>query len=180
MSTLDGLWHTGNATSELNVNEVRRRIVSRCVVMRSIWFPTLAEYRAWDASHEHAFVLETRDGLIVGARIVNASAARLLPVVRLTLQPSGNKTTLNIAIGWLTVTKIVGIAWGIVLMLWLVALVQAAPDQQAGGLFWWSILAGGSTLATLTGWVQGRKELRRAVDHIVAALEDDAAGADDW
>ena len=164
--------------------QVRERLTGGCLRVRSVWFPTLAELRAWDRSTEPLYVRWTDDlRFELGPRLVNMSAARFCPVLRgeLHTSPDG-RTRLQARWGRNRMTSALLWIWAALLVMWMVLGVAGnqGPEGTYGWMVFWAMLAAGWAVAWATGVWWGRRELEDRLDELARIAADPSAGDDDW
>lgn len=163
------------------VDEVRRRISQRALVVRSTWFPTPRELRAWEASGVPAYVRWLRHDVIeVGPRLESMWASCFSPVLRGPLQAEGARTRVAWRRAWPGFTVGLLGLWVTVLLVWFVAIAWQISEGyvDAGAVFWWCFLAAATASAPLLGWRYGGPELDEAEAWVrqMASL----AAEEDW
>lgn len=152
--------------------------------VRSLWFPSIAEMRAWDNSVGKMYFQPMRGGWFrLGPRLSNLQAARFAPVLRAQLRgEEEGPTTLEGAVALPGTTRGLMWAWAALLGLWLtVEIVNLSTSiHGAGFLVWWFLLAAGSAAAVWLGWKKGGEALEDALSSLQSILEDEHIGDDDW
>lgn len=163
--------------------QVRRRLERGLLPVRSLWFPTLAELRAWGHATSPLFVRAVGRRIEVGPRVNSLQAARFCPVLLASLEPQGEHATRvagevrfpRFAAGLLA-------AWAVVLVVWLgLGTVSSLGGEPVGAwLIWWVVLAAALGLSGGLGGRLGGQALREALPELARVARDDAAGGDDW
>lgn len=154
--------------------EVVERLRRGLLPIGSVWFATLAELRAWDRATDTLYVRALRGGeLEIGPRLRNVSAARLAPVWRVQLDRVDGGTRLVGHRRWTGTTVGLGVAWGVVLAVWLALTVRGG--DAAGMLVIWAAVAVAIVVGAVGGWVAGGRALDAARPDLARA----ASGADD-
>lgn len=160
--------------------ELRKRLSQRVLVVRSTWFPTPKELRAWNASGVPAYVRWLRhDGIEIGPRLESMWAACFSPVLRGHMEARDGQTriTWRRALPGFTV-GLLG-TWATVLALWCAAIAWQFTQGyiDVGAILWWCVLALFTVSAPLIGLHFGTPALvlaERWVREVAAsAVEED-------
>lgn len=164
--------------------QVRQRLTRELFAVRSLWFPTLREMRAWDASTAALYVRwRGAGGFEVGPRLMNQQAARLSPVLRAAIsEAEAGQCRLSGRIVMPTAARALLVVWSLVLLVWLGVLLAAIErgDRQLDVLVVWLLAALGTAVAVTVGWVAGGRALRSALPELVRVASDPDSGEDDW
>lgn len=169
------------------VDAVRERLKGGTLSMRSLWFPSLADLRAWDRASESLWIRWTDErAFALGPRLFNVSAARFCPEVRATLEAEGVRTRIRgtrhypaFATGLLAVWTGALAVW-LLLGLWMWRTDPAAQDAGLGWLLWWAIVAGALLVAFGVGSLAGGRALDAALPDLARVARDEGAAEDDW
>lgn len=144
---------------------VEDRLQTRLLVVRSVWFPTQRELRAWRDSGVPLYVRRLGPARVeVGPRLESMWAACFAPVLEARIAEDGASTHLEWRRRWPRFTLGLLIAWWVVLIGWLLA--QGDP----GRLPFWAFMAVMSTLGPAVGWVFGGRALDQSVPWLTEAL----------
>jgi len=143
---------------------VHERLRARLLLVRSVWFPTPRELRAWTASGVPLYVrpLGPRR-LEVGPRLHSMWAACFSPVDELVLsgddqaQLSVRRRAPRFTLGLLVV-------WWVVTVAWAAAVIPTviAGEESPAWLLFWMVLAIASTAGPALGYVLGGRALDEA------------------
>lgn len=148
-----------------SVADVRKRLSQRALVVRSTWFPTPRELRAWQASGVPAYVRWLRGDVVeVGPRLESMWASCFSPVLRGPMETDGGRTRVAWRRTWPRFTVGLLGLWVAVLLVWLVAIAWQIANGyvDVGAVFWWCFLAATTAAAPLIGWRFGARELDEA------------------
>lgn len=160
--------------------EVRKRLSARVLVIRSTWFPTPKELRLWQSSGVPAYVRWLRDdGIEIGPRLSSMWAACFSPVLRGRMVAEGARTRIvwRRSLPGFTL-GVIGL-WAAVLLVWFVGIVYQLTQGHvdAGAIFWWCVLAGGTVAGPALGFRYGGPALddaeRWVRESASAAVEED-------
>jgi len=152
---------------------VHERLRSRLLLVRSVWFPTPRELRAWSTTGLPLYVRPLGPRRVeVGPRLHSMWASCFSPVDELVLGGE-QRTTLTVqrrlprfTLGLLVVWWVVTVAWGAA----GVPQVIAGLESPAWLLFW-TVLAVASTGGPAMGFVMGGKALDEAAPWLRETLE---------
>ncbi|MCB9681274.1 MAG: hypothetical protein H6733_07350 [Alphaproteobacteria bacterium] len=174
-----------NAEVDGAPDQVRARIVASCLRIRSLWFTSLAEQRAWARSTDPLFLRGPTEGTIeLGPRLSNLQAARLAPVLHLDLVATGDgRTRLQGRFEAPRFAFVLLALWGATMVLAAGAMVARAVQGAAVSppeVVAWCVIAGGVGVAAWIGWRKGGEALRAALPELARRAGDPDAGADDW
>jgi hypothetical protein len=158
------------------------RLKARLLPIRSLWFPTRAELRAWEHSGLSLYVrpLSPTD-FEVGPRLYSMWAAAFSPVLRARMTADERGTQLTWKRAWPRFTLGVLILWWVATAGWAVSLFPGllSGDEHPAWMIFWGLLALSSTAGAAVGWVQGGHEL----DGALAVLDEALRAPDvdeDW
>lgn len=169
---------------EASPSEVKARLVAGLLPVRSVWFPSMAELRAWDSAVEPLYVRWLGErSFEIGPRIGNIQAARFCPVVRGDLIADGHdRTRMSGQLLGQRFTNRLLLAWTALLILWLAALVPPIQSgaEPVGWLVWWAFLVAATAAAWGVGHHKGGRVLVERLPELLAVANDPGAGADDW
>lgn len=160
--------------------QVRGRLEAALLVVRSVWFPTVTEQRAWTASTAPLYVRwRGPDALEVGPRLYSMAAARWAPMWAGRLVGDGSGRTRFVGrVRFAPLAQGLLAGWTLVLLAWL-----AAELQRGGALHWlpwWLALAALTASTAVLAAVPGGRALRAALPDLLRLAADPEAGADDW
>lgn len=136
--------------------DLRERLSKRVLVVRTTWFPTPRELRAWNSSGVPAYARWLRGGRIeIGPRLESMWAACFTPVLRGRMEALDGKTRVVWRRSWPRFTiGLIGM-WATVLAAWMMGILfqLSQGHVDTGALFWWTFLA----VATFSGpWLGAR------------------------
>lgn len=173
--------HDAPPVVEGTPSQVRDRLSRRILVMRSLWFPTPRELRAWKDAGVPAYVVWLPDdGFEVGPRTESMWAACFSPVLRGRLEDEVGRTRLAWKRSWPRFTMSVLAMWAVTLTAWLVAIgVQLASGTvDLGAILWWTVLAVSTSLGPGLGATLGGRALDDAAEWVRTTAS--AAVEEDW
>lgn len=162
---------------------VRARLSAGLVPMRSLWFPTPAELRAWDRATAPLYLRRASGGAVeVGPRLGNLQAARLCPSVVLTFTPIDGGTRVQgraamPVFAWrlLAIVTVLGVLWaGVIGGAW----VTGGP--AARGWPFCAVLLGAVLAVHTLARGPGRDALAVGLRALPGVASDPNAGSDDW
>lgn len=165
-------------------DEVRDRLDRGLVVVRHLWFTSPAELRAWDRGTSHLYVRWLRGGQAeIGPRLANLQAARLCPVVRVTLGEGDGGTRLVVsaprlptfAAVLLGTVAVLCAAWG-----GLIASAWSTGGPAARGFVFWLGLTAVIPTILAIAWGPGRRTLEEGLPELERVARDPSSGEDDW
>ena len=162
---------------------VRARMDALLIAVRSLWFPSMADARAWDASEAELYVRWTGpDTFVLGPKLFNMAAARFSPVLHASIRADDGGSVL---VGRIRFPRMAGGllgVWTALLVGWLGfgLYVSTQKDEPLGWLVFWALLAASLVVVWAVGLVQGGKALDEGLARFVVALADDGALEDDW
>jgi len=152
---------------------VHERLRSRLLLVRSVWFPSPRELRAWSTTGVPLYVrpLGPRS-LEVGPRLHSMWAACFSPVQELVLAGEDRTTVVHrrrlprFTTGLLVV-------WWVLTVAWAAAIVPQvlAGDESPAWLLFWTVLAASSTGGPALGYVMGGRALDEALPWLAEMLE---------
>lgn len=177
---VDRSWST---VVDAPVEEVHRRLNGALLPVGSLWFPTLAELRKWDASTATLFVCwQGERGFEIGPRLTNPQAARFSPVLRGTLVGEGHRTRVQATLVPPRFATGLLVVWAALLALWLILGLRAfvVEEEPLGWLVFWGTMVAALILAGGLGWTRGGRVLEERLGDLSAVLSDASAGEDDW
>lgn len=160
---------------------VEERLRSRFVLIRSVWFPTQRELRAWDASGSLLYVRPLGPGAVeIGPRLASLWAACFAPVDELRLAADAGGTTLVAHRRLPRFTTGLLAVWWVLTVLWGVERIPAVlAGESPAWLLFWTILAVSATTGPAMGWVFGGQALDAARPQLLEALATPDLG-EDW
>jgi hypothetical protein len=152
--------------------------------VRSLWFPSLREMRAWDVTTSRLYVRWQGDTAFeIGPRLVNQQAARFCPVIRGELsRTEDGRTRVQGRRETPTGAAVLLLTWAVVLVVWAAIEVPRVMEGTvpAGAMFWWALAVAGTVVTARIGAVQGGRELQEALPDLTHAAGDARWGQDDW
>ncbi len=164
------------------VDEVRERLSSRILTLRSIWFPSPRDLRNWKSAQGGLYLRWLgADRFEVGPRLGSMWAACFSPVVEGTLQVHNDHVTCTLRQRFPAITTGLLSLWSVTLTVWLVVLVWniSAHDEPVIWLLWWGILAASTVAAPLVGSRLGGAELDIALPQLDDAVRQPLV-EEDW
>ncbi|MEN0061964.1 MAG: hypothetical protein AAGA48_07405 [Myxococcota bacterium] len=171
--------------------EIRRRLLARLLPVRSLWFATSTDQKAWSQAGVPLYVLRHRHDprgdaepgepvhiIETGPRLANLWASCFAPALEGTMTPTGeSETQITWRIRWPQPTRVLVLAWWLVLALWAAAIVTGRTEGEPA--VFWIFLAVMSTIGPLVGWQFGGQALIAAWPTLKEAIEQPDVG-EDW
>jgi len=148
--------------------EVRRRLGERCLVVRSVWFPTPKEIQAWASSGQPVYVrFLAADRAEIGPRLQSMWASCFSPVDVLSFKA---ELSVRRRFPWMTA--------GVIAVWWFAAAVWGASgvprviagEESPAWLVFWIAIVAFTTLGPWVGWIKGGQALDEARAWWVEAL----------
>jgi len=165
---------------------IRQRLLARLLPVRSLWFASHGDQRAWSQAGVPLYVLRDRaddadDGDVapieVGPRLGSLWASCFAPVLDGRFAREGADTTIHFRIRWPRPTLGLVLAWWVVLLGWALAIATGRTEGQP--TVFWVFLALMSTIGPGLGWQLGRRALEEAWPFLVQAIEQPEVD-EDW
>ncbi|MCB9665019.1 MAG: hypothetical protein H6732_12970 [Alphaproteobacteria bacterium] len=176
--TPEGAWQ---ATVDVAPAEVRTRLERGLLVVRSVWFPSLAELRRWERADEPLYLRHDGADLEIGPRLGNLQAVRFCPVLALRVEADGAGSRLTGRLRLPRFTRGLLAVWAGVQAVWLVVGVTLGDvDAGSGWIPWWIVVTLALVGAVALGHVAGGNALRERLPALVRIAQDPGAAEDDW
>lgn len=172
---------------------IRRRALERLLPVRSLWFASPADQRAWQQAGVPLYVLRDNadpepqsddppwtDGvpsLEVGPRLASLWASCFAPALEGRFVVDGDSTTVKWRMRWPRPTLVLVIGWWVVLVGWAVAILTGRTEGQPA--VFWIFLVLTSTVGPWLGWTLGGQALYAAWPVLKEALEQPDVD-EDW
>ncbi|MBX2796650.1 MAG: hypothetical protein KTR31_03240 [Myxococcales bacterium] len=156
-----------------------KMLQQRLLPIRSLWFPTPKELRAWDQTGVPLYVRASSASTVqIGPRLQSMWAACFSPQLhgRITEYGAGSRLTWQARFPRFTLGLLFG--WWVVLVAWPLAAWQSDDDPARWGPFWAFLLLC-STLGPAAGWWFGMAALRDALPWLRETLEQPPV-EEDW
>ncbi len=163
--------------------DVRKRLDARLLVVKSLWFPTPRELRAWDQSGVPLYLRWLGPHQFeIGPWLASMWASAFSPVWRGEIIAEGERARLSWRRTWTALTWGVLIAWWIVVIGWAGALIVVVGGGQESPwwVLWWGLLALSTTAGPAVGWRFGGRALDAQHDWLEVAAADPLVDGEDW
>ena len=163
-------------------DEVRERLSTRILTLRSVWFPSPRDLRDWKSAHSLLYLRWLGvDRFEVGPRLGSMWAACFSPVIEGTITSIDGQVQVDLQRRFPKMTSTLLALWTLTLTLWLGVLVWniSTQDEPMVWLLWWAILAGATASAPVVGGRMGGAVLDRALPELDSAARQPRV-EEDW